>query len=62
LFASAPGGLLVMDADGKRLGRIQTGSVVSNCEFGDDGHMLYMTSSDFIARVRVLTTGLGFAR
>lgn len=62
LFASAPGGLLVMDAEGKRLGRIETGTVVSNCEFGDDGHMLYMTSSNFIARVRVLTTGPGFAR
>ncbi len=61
LFASAPGGLLVMDAQGRRLGRIETGSVVSNCEFGDDGHMLYMTSSSFIARVRVRTTGPGFA-
>jgi gluconolactonase len=62
LFASAPGGLLVMDSEGRRLGRIETGSVVSNCEFGDDGHMLYMTSSSFIARVRVRTTGLGFPR
>jgi len=60
LFASAPGGLLVMDAQGRRLGRIETGSVVSNCEFGDDGHVLYMTASSFIARVRVRTTGLGF--
>ncbi len=42
LFASAPGGLLVMDAEGRRLGRIETGSVVSNCEFGDDGpHALH---------------------
>lgn len=62
LFASAPGGLLVMEPNGKRLGRIETGSVVSNCEFGDDGHMLYMTSSNFIARVRVRTIGLGFPR
>jgi len=62
LFASAPGGLLVMDADGRRLGRIETGSVVSNCEFGDDGHMLYMTSSNFIARVRVRAMGMDFAR
>jgi gluconolactonase len=51
-----------MDANGRRLGRIETGSVVSNCEFGDDGHMLYMTSSSFIARVRVRTLGLGFPR
>ncbi len=60
LFASAPGGLLVMDADGKRLGLIETGSRVSNCAFGDDGRTLYLTSHAFVARVRVLVTGLGF--
>ena len=62
LFTSAPGGLLVFDTDGKRLGRIETGSTVSNCTFGDDGRTLYMTSSNFIARVRVGVAGLGFGR
>jgi gluconolactonase len=62
LFTSAPGGLLVFDPDGRRLGRIETGSTVSNCEFGDDGRTLYMTSSNFIARVRVGVAGLGFSR
>jgi gluconolactonase len=60
LFASAPGGLLVMDANGKRLGLIETGSRVSNCAFGDDGRTLYLTSHTFVARVRVAVTGLGF--
>ncbi|UNK48754.1 SMP-30/gluconolactonase/LRE family protein [Lysobacter sp. S4-A87] len=62
LFASAPGGLLVMDANCKRLGLIETGSRVSNCAFGDDGHTLYLTSHSFVARVRVAVTGLGFQR
>lgn len=62
LFASAPGGLLVMDPDGKRLGRIETGARVSNCAFGDDGRTLYMTSHTFVARVRLAVTGLGFER
>lgn len=62
LFASAPGGLLVMDANGKRLGLIETGSRVSNCAFGDDGRTLYLTSHTFVARVRVAVTGLGFDR
>lgn len=62
LFASAPGGLLVMDADGKRLGRIETGARVSNCAFGDDGRTLYMTSHTTVARVRVKVMGLGFER
>jgi len=62
LFSAAPGGLLVFDPSGRRLGRIETGSTVSNCEFGDDGHMLYMTSSTFIARVRVEAMGIGFGK
>jgi gluconolactonase len=53
LFATGPGGVIVFDADGKRLGRIETGSAVSNCAFGDDGRMLYMSSHTFVARVRI---------
>ena len=60
LFASAPGGLLVMDASGKRLGLIETGSRVSNATFGDDGRTLYLTSHTFVARVRVNAVGVGF--
>ena len=62
IFATGPGGVLVFDADGKRLGRIETGTAVSNCAFGDDGRTLYMSSHTFLARVRVNATGLGFPR
>ncbi|BDU15327.1 SMP-30/gluconolactonase/LRE family protein [Lysobacter auxotrophicus] len=62
LFASAPGGLLVMDASGKRLGMIETGARVSNATFGDDGRTLYITSHTFVARVRVEARGVGFER
>lgn len=63
LFASAPGGLLVMDATGRRLGRIETGARVSNCAFGDaDGRTLYLTSHTSVARVRVNVTGMGFGQ
>lgn len=58
LFASAPGGLLVMDANGKRLGFIETGARVSNCAFGDDG-TLYLTSHTFVARVQTKVRGIG---
>lgn len=60
LFATGPGGVLVFDADGKRLGRIETGSAVSNVAFGDDGGTLYMSSHSFVARIPVSATGLGF--
>ncbi len=62
LFATGPGGVLVFDADGKRLGRIETGSAISDCAFGDDGRTLYMTSHTFLARVRTKVTGLQFRR
>lgn len=62
LFATGPGGVLVFDAEGKRLGRIETGVAISNCAFGGDGRTLYMSSHTFVARVRVKATGLGFAR
>ncbi len=60
IFATAPGGVLVMDAGGRRLGRIATGAAVSNCAFGDDGRTLYMTSHTRVARVRVNAVGIGF--
>ena len=53
LFASSPGGILIMTADGKRLGQIQTGDKIANCAFGDQGRYLYMTSHKIIARVRL---------
>lgn len=62
LFATGPGGVLIFAPDGKRLGRIETGSAIANCAFGDDGRTLYMTSHNFIARVKVQTTGVGFPR
>jgi gluconolactonase len=57
IFATAPGGVLIMDATGKRLGRIRTGTAIANCAFGDDGRTLYMTSNDFLARIRVTIDG-----
>lgn len=60
LFATGPGGVLVFDASGKRLGRIETGDAVSNCAFGDDGRTLYLTSHKVVARVRLKVAGLQF--
>lgn len=57
VFATAPGGVLVMDSMGKRLGLIRTGTAISNCAFGDDGKTLYMTSNTFLARIRLKIDG-----
>lgn len=60
LFATGPGGVLVISPDGKHLGTIVTGELIANCAFGDDGQTLYMTSDMLIARIRLTTKGVGF--
>jgi gluconolactonase len=60
LFATGPGGVLVMTPEGKHLGTISTGELISNCGFGNDGQTLYMTSDMYLCRIRLSTTGVGF--
>lgn len=60
LWASGPGGILVLTPEGKLLGRISTGERSANCCFGDDGSTLYMAADDFLCRIRTNATGLGF--
>lgn len=60
LFATGPGGVLVLSPQGDHLGTISTGELIANCAFGDDGSTLYMTSHGILARVRTATKGTGF--
>ncbi len=60
IFATGPGGVLVLNSDGKHLGTIMTGERVSNCAFGDDGRTLYITSDMHLCRIRLKTLGSGF--
>lgn len=60
LYATGPGGVLILSPEGERLGLIRTGSAIANCAFGDDGHTLYMTSHKFLARVKTKAKGLHF--
>jgi gluconolactonase len=60
LFATGPGGVLVLTPQGKHLGTINTGQATSNCAFGDDGRTLYMTADDYLMRVKLKAKGLGF--
>ncbi|HTU67171.1 MAG TPA: SMP-30/gluconolactonase/LRE family protein [Steroidobacteraceae bacterium] len=60
VFTSAPGGILILSKDGKRLGRIDDGRPTANCKFGDDGKTLYLTSKDMVARIRLNISGQGF--
>lgn len=59
LFATGPGGLMILTPEAELLGVIETGGPVANCVFGDrDGKTLYLTSNHIVARVRTKTVGL----
>lgn len=60
LWATGPGGVMVLSPEGKHLGTIMTGQATSNCAFGDDGRTLYMTADDYLMRVKVKAKGMGF--
>jgi gluconolactonase len=60
LFATGPGGVLVLSPEGEHLGTLDTGRATANCTFGDDGSTLYVTADDLLLRVRLSTRGLGF--
>jgi gluconolactonase len=63
LFATGPGGVIVITADGKHLGTIAPGAdfPTANCAFGDaDGKTLYLTSDMNLCRVKLNVKGNGF--
>lgn len=60
LYATGPGGVLVISPEGERLGLIRTGKPIANVTFGGpEGNVLYMTSADILARVPTLVDGHG---
>lgn len=58
LFVSAPGGIWVLSAEGKLLGKIVTPERPANMAWGDeDGKTLYMTAHTSLYKIRVNTGG-----
>lgn len=57
LFVSAPGGVWIISAAGKLLGKIVTPERAANMAWGDDGNTLYLTAHSSLYRVKVLTGG-----
>ncbi len=58
LFATGPGGVLVIGADGVHLGTLRTGEATANCAFAADG-MLYVTADTHLLRIRTHELGAG---
>ena len=57
LFATGPGGVLILTPEGRHLGTLMTEQATSNCAFGDDGSTLYITADMYLMRVRLSTRG-----
>ncbi len=60
VFATGPGGVLVLSPQGKLLGRIVTGQAIANVGWGNDGSVLYLTSDMYLCRIQTKTKGVGF--
>jgi gluconolactonase len=60
LWASGPGGILIFSPEGKHLGTINTDEPTSNCGWGNDGSVLYITANDKLCRIQTKTKGKGF--
>ncbi len=60
VFATGPGGVLVLSPKGKLLGRIVTGEAIANVGWGNNGSVLYLTSDMYLCRIQTKTKGVGF--
>lgn len=62
LWATGPGGVLILSPAGRLMGILKTGEATGNCCWGDDGATLYITADMYLLRIRTLTRGFGFDR
>ena len=60
VWSTGPGGVLVLNKEGKLLGSILTGQPTGNCCFGGKGSDLYITANMFLLRVKTKVKGTGF--
>ncbi len=60
LFATGPGGVLVISPNGKHLGTLRTGVATANCAWGGNGSTLYITAHTYLMRIKTTTRGAGF--
>jgi gluconolactonase len=60
VFATGPGGVMILTPEGDLLGTILTGEATANCTFGDDGSTLYITADMYLMRIDTKVRGIGF--
>lgn len=57
VFATGPGGVLVISPAGRHLGTILTGDATANCAWGGNGSVLYITANHDLLRIQTITRG-----
>ena len=55
IFATGPGGVLVIKENGDHIGTIRTEVRTANCAFDEKFEYLYMTSDMFLTRIKINT-------
>jgi gluconolactonase len=58
LYGAGPGGVWVFSPEAKHLGTFHIPERVANCNWGDNGHVLYITASSSLYRIRLNTFGV----
>jgi gluconolactonase len=61
IWATGPGGVIILSSEGKHLGTLLTGTSTANCCFGGaDGATLHITANNMLLRIATRTKGCGF--
>jgi gluconolactonase len=60
IWATAPGGVIVLSPEGKHIGSLITTQRTANCKFGEDGSTLFIAADDYVLKIPTSTKGLGF--
>ncbi len=60
LWATGPGGVLILSPGGRHLGSLLTGNPTGNCAWGGDGSTLYITANHHLLRIATRTRGSAF--
>jgi gluconolactonase len=61
VYATGPGGVLVIDASGQHLGTITLDEIPTNAGWGDDGKSLYITAHTSLYRIKLSAEGLVYS-
>jgi gluconolactonase len=57
IWATGPGGIRIVTPEGKALGQLNLPEITANLGFAEDGHVLYITASTSVYRIRTRIAG-----